>query len=359
MRVTPQECTDHVKDCIMAGLVPMISGDPGIGKSDIMQQVFDHFQLKMIDIRLSQYDPTELNGYPSIKDGRATHTPLDTFPLGNDKLPPNHEHIALNKLHEKDKDWVKLYEIYQGWGIFFDEFNSSSLAVQAAAYKVILNHCVGQHPLHKRAVSACAGNLTTNNAIVNRMSTAMQSRLVHYELMVDVAQWVQWANTKGLDHRVIAYIQHVPKNLHNFDPDHDDKTFACPRTWEFTSRLIKRTPGALQPKLPSLAGTVSEAIAQEFIIYTDIYTDIPTIQEILAQAETITISQEPGILYALSNMVAAWSKPDNIDVLMKFITRLPIEFATITIQNMLHRNPELYKEDPIAKWIEITSPDIF
>ena len=89
-------------------------------------------------------------------------------------------------------------------------------------------------------------------------------------MRIDVAQWVQWANANKLDHRVIAYIQSVPDNLHKFDPDHNDKTFACPRTWEFVSKLIKNTPGSLQPKLPLLAGTVSEPIARAFIIYTEV-----------------------------------------------------------------------------------------
>ena len=337
MKVTPQEAVDHIKDCIKVGLVPMISGDPGIGKSDIVSQVFDTFNLKMTDIRLSQYDPTELNGFPTIKDGRATHTPLDIFPLSTDPIPNN----------------------YIGWGIFFDEFNSSSLAVQAAAYKVILNKCIGQYPLHKRAVSVCAGNLTTNNAIVQRMSTAMQSRLVHLELQIDVAQWVQWANSVNLDHRVIAYVQSVPDNLHKFEPDHDDKTFACPRTWEFVSKLIKNTPGSLQPKLPLLTGTVGEAIAREFIIYTNIYTDMPSIDEIKAKPDSIIISDEPGILYALSNMVAAWADKSTINIFMRFISRLPIEFATITLQNLIHRNKAMVQELSVAKWINQNAIDLF
>ena len=84
-----------------------------------------------------------------------------------------------------------------------------------------------------------------------------------------------------------------------------------------------------------------------------------TIQEILLQPDTINISDEPGILYALSNMVAAWAKPSNIDNLMKFITRLPIEFATITLQNLIHRNNKMATELSVAKWIDTYSPDLF
>jgi hypothetical protein len=339
IKVTPHEAVDYIKDIISAKLVPMLSGDPGIGKSDIIAQILEVYNLQMLDIRLSQYDPSELNGYPSIKNNRAAHIPLEIFPIEGDPLPT--EIRAGLTPHT-----------YAGWGIFFDEFNSSSLATQAAAYKVILNHAIGSHKLHKRAVSMCAGNLATNNAIVNRMSTAMQSRLVHLELQVDVDQWVQWANQHALDHRVIAYIQSVPTNLHNFDPDHNDHTFACPRTWEFTSKLIKKILGSLQPKLPLLAGTISEAIAREFVLYTDIYTELPTIKEIEANPTSIPISREPGILFALSNMVAAWAKDSNIDKLIQFVERLPLEFGTITLQNMIYRNSDMQKNKCVGRWIE-------
>lgn len=330
MKVTPQEAITHIKDTLTAGLVPMLSGDPGGGKSDIMRQVCNYFNLFLLDIRLSQLDPTELNGFPAIKENRATHIPMDVFPLEDDPIPENKA----------------------GWMIFFDEVNSCSLATQAASYKIMLDRMIGMKKLHKRAVIACAGNLATNNAIVNRMSTAMQSRLVHLELQIDVDQWVQWANQKGLDHRTIAYIQQAPNDLHNFNPDHNDKTFACPRTWEFTSKLIKKTPGSLQPKLPLLTGTIGEAAAQQFVLYTEIYTSIPSIDEILTNPTTIPVSQEPGILFAIANVIAAWAKENTIDKLMLFIERLPLEFATITVQNLIQRNQKMGTNKSILKWMK-------
>jgi len=338
MRITPQEAITHVKTCLFAGLVPMISGDPGVGKSDIVKQVFNAFNLKLIDIRLTQYDPTEMNGLFRINDAeRATHTPFDTFPLEKDPVPDG----------------------YDGWGIFFDEFNSAPQAVQAAAYKVVLDRMVGQYKLNKRVKMICAGNLASNNAIVQRMSTAMQSRLVHLEVGTDIEQWISWANENKIDHRIIAYIQNTPDNLHKFNPDHDDKTFACPRTWFFASQLIKRTPGDIRPLEPLLAGAISEAVATEFILYTNIYNDIPDIQTIMANPDKIQFKQDPGVLYALSNMVAAWLKPDNTNVLIQFIQRLPIEFTTITLQNAIKRNKKLCTVPEILEWINLNAPGLF
>ncbi len=40
-----------------------IAGSPGIGKSYIIRDIAEQFKLKVIDMRLSQCDPTDLNNF--------------------------------------------------------------------------------------------------------------------------------------------------------------------------------------------------------------------------------------------------------------------------------------------------------
>lgn len=55
------QCERLIAAYFRAGLVPMISGSPGIGKSAILRAIARMFNLKMIDLRLAQCDPTDLN----------------------------------------------------------------------------------------------------------------------------------------------------------------------------------------------------------------------------------------------------------------------------------------------------------
>lgn len=50
-----------VLTCLEAGLTPLLKGQPGVGKSAIMKEVAGHLQLKLIDVRLAQCEPTDLN----------------------------------------------------------------------------------------------------------------------------------------------------------------------------------------------------------------------------------------------------------------------------------------------------------
>src|ERR1700741_4719508 len=198
MKVKISQCTRMVAIAFAAGLVPMIHGSPAIGKSSIVNQIAEKYHLKVIDLRLAQCDPTDLSGFPMKNGDKASYVPLDTFPLEGDDIP----------------------EGYEGWLLFMDEFTSAPKAVQAAAYKVILDRMVGQNKLHKNVAICCAGNMESDNAIVEEMSTAMQSRLVHLELVVDAKEWVEWATSNNVDYRITSFINFKPSMIYTFKPDH-------------------------------------------------------------------------------------------------------------------------------------------
>jgi MoxR-like ATPase len=61
MKVKPSQLKELLTDALLAGVVPMVSSSPGMGKSSIAQQIADEYDLELIDIRLAQCDPTELN----------------------------------------------------------------------------------------------------------------------------------------------------------------------------------------------------------------------------------------------------------------------------------------------------------
>jgi hypothetical protein len=331
------ELEESIVDVIQAGLVAMVTSSPGLGKSSIAHKIAKTFNLMLIDLRLSQCDPTDMLGFPTHDGARMGYAPPKHFPLeGIDSLP-------------KGKD---------GWLLLLDEFTSAALSTQAAAYKLVLDRMVGEYKLHKNVAIVCAGNKDTDSAIVNRMSTAMQSRLIHLELDVDVKAWLSWASENGIDYRVVSYIESRPEHLHQFDPNHNDKTFATPRTWEFASKLIKGKETSPR-MLNLLIGTISAGIAHEFNAHIMYCSELPTIAQITANPNTIVINSDPSLLYATSHMVAAYLEEKNADKLMEYIKRLPLEFGTTAIRSALKRNKELLKLPPVRSWSHEIAAEIF
>lgn len=218
---------------------------------------------------------------------------------------------------------------------------------------------VGSHHLHKNVAVVCAGNLETDNAIVQPMSTALQSRLVHMELVVDAKEWIDWATSNGIDHRITSYINFKPGNLYTFSPDHTDNTYASPRTWEFANRLLQIT-GLESPNiLPMLAGTISEGVAREFLGFCRIYQDLPTIPQIVDRPSDIKVPTEPSILFALTGSISHNITTKNCDALMEFVLRLPVEFQVVCLRETIRRNKTMMAHPAVQKWIAKSASDLF
>lgn len=339
MKIKISDAEHLITIALQAKLVPMIHGSPAVGKSSIIKQIAKKFGLKLIDLRLSQCDPTDLLGFPDIDRTaarpRAGYVPMETFPLEGDKIP----------------------EGYNGWLLFMDEFNSAMPAVQAASYKILLDRMVGIRNLHKNVAMACAGNLETDGAIVQPMSTALQSRLVHLEVEVDAKQWNDWANGQGYDHRITSYMDFRPDHVYTFSPEHSDKTYASPRTWEFMNQILKVGPVNKQ-LLPLLIGTIGEGVAREFYGFCQIHDKLPKIEQILASPNTIQVPDEPSVQFALCGSIAANVNKDNADVLLDFVKRLPSEFQVVCIRSMVKRKPEVMKSPGFAPWVSKMANDL-
>ena len=337
MQVKVSQAISMITGFIKAKIVPMLEGSPGTGKSQIIHQIAKNYGLKVIDLRLSQCDPTDLLGFPNIVGNRAGYVPMVTFPIEGDALPEGHN----------------------GWLLFLDEFNSAPLAVQAAAYKLVLDRMVGQYHLHKNVAIVCAGNKETDNAIVQPMSTALQSRLAHLELVVDAQEWVNWAAESQIDHRITSFINFKPGSLYTFSPDHTDKTYAAPRTWEFAHRVLQVVDIGETDCLPMLAGTISEGVAREFIGFCKIFKDLPQIQSIIASPSAIAVPSEPSVLYAITGAIAHNATLDNFGKLMQFVERMPLEFQVVCLKETIRRNKAMTGHPSVQKWTTSTALEYF
>jgi len=337
MKVIPSEAKELIMDALMAQLVPFIGGSPGISKSALIREIADENNLQLIDFRLAQADPVDLNGFPNIEGNKSTFLPPKIFPIEGDPIPAGKA----------------------GWLLFLDEINSAPLAVQTASYKLILDKMIGEHHLHKNVAIVAAGNLSTDKAITNRIGTAMQSRLIHLELEVSHKDWINWAINNGIDHRITGFLEFRPELLHNFNPNHDDNTFCCPRTWHFLSKIINSWETIPTNKLPILAGTVGEGAAYEFHTYSQIYERLPTIEKIKENPEAINLDIEPSDLYAISSLLSEHMDKSGIKQLIKLVNRLPMEFQVTTLQTSIKKHPEIRTHEEIMKWIKLNSSELF
>ena len=327
--VPPSKAKADAIRCVVRGVVPFIQSSPGLGKSSIVREIAQEGNLKVIDVRLSQSAPEDLQGLPmrSMINGveKAHFVPFNTFPLATDPIP----------------------EGYKGWLLFLDEFNSASRSVQAAAYKLTLDRLVGLHPLHPQVAIICAGNLSTDKAIVNNLGTAMQSRVSHILMESSKPEWIEWATKAGIDYRVIGFIEFQPSKLHLFNPDHSELTFPAPRTWEFVSKLIIDTPD-VSDMLSLIAGTIGMGVGFEFVKFCEEYTRIPKLSSIVNDPKNIMIPMEISTRFAVLTMLMAHVDLQNVKKVIQYVGRFEPDEQIIFYRGCLNRDPKLREVDEVA-----------
>lgn len=223
--LTPSEVKEFVLDALRMNFIPYISGPPAIGKSDIVAEIAKQFNLKLLDIRLSQMLPEDLTGLPSLNDKtkKAEYNPFNTFPMDGDAIPNG----------------------YKGWLVFLDELSSSSEEIFAAIYSLLLGHRVGGKLLHEKAFIVAAGNRSTDSAIARPLPDTLITRMLPVEMKVSAKDWLEWAKRPENDQAevVVDFIEKYPDLLYTtVDPSKRDEleTYNTPRGWAKISNIIRR-----------------------------------------------------------------------------------------------------------------------
>lgn len=322
-------------NCLLNAKQPtMIHGSPGVGKSDIVRQVAKQRGVELIDLRLSQLDPVDLRGVPSI-DTKKRITLWNTPNF----LPTNGEGI-----------------------LFLDEINSAAQATQAAAYQLVLDRKLGDYVLPPGWDIVAAGNRVTDRAIVNEMSTALKNRFVHLEYEVNNEDWCSWALTSGITTEILSFIRFRPMLLNELDHRTDGEqerdrvqrlknsnAFATPRSWEFMSNIIKQNPQQ-EIEYELYTGAVGEGPATEFMGYLKYYRDLPNLDALLLNPDTTNVPEEPATLYALATGLAEKASPDSFERVVKYALRMPAEFQVLLMKDAVARDSVLTNSKSFNTW---------
>lgn len=328
MNVSMKKAAEMVKQILSVNLVPFLQGSPGIGKSAVIKEVAKEAKLKVIDLRLSQCEPTDLLGLPVLSGDKAKYKAFDTFPLEKDKVPVG----------------------YKGWLLFLDELNSAPRSVQVAAYKIILDRMVGQEKLNNKVYIVAAGNLATDNAVVNSLSTALRSRLVNIECQVSVEEWLDWAVEQKFNPDILAYVSYKgTKGLYSFNPEQNDQTFACPRTWEMMNKIMSK----FKPD-EKMCEAILGATGIEFSGIIKKINKLPKFEDIFKG--TAKVPEDLGTRYfAMYHMCDAEKDKiktkDQFNALMSYVNQYDKEFQFIWFKRAIKDFPQYSHEPSMMKAI--------
>ncbi len=311
----------------------MLWGAPGVGKSQMIAQVGEKHDAPVIDIRLSQMEPTDLRGIPFRTDGMVDWA----IP----SMLPNAERHGEHGI------------------LFLDEITSAAPTVSAAAYQLILDRKLGDYTVPEGWAIFAAGNRQGDRGVTYSMPAPLANRFSHFEVEINVDDWVKWAYGNDIDERLIGFIRFRPELLFDFDPAHNPAAFPSPRSWEFAHRALQKFQDAPDLLSGALQACVGPAAGIELKAFVDNLDNLPDIDAIL-RGEDVKTPKEIDLQYAVASALVGRAikaqGADNADEIIGHILNYARGFRQkemgVMLVSDLHRaiGSELFNIPEFAEW---------
>jgi len=313
----------------------MLWGPPGVGKSQMVAQIALKHQVPLIDIRLSQMEPSDLRGIP-FRQGELVEWAIPSM------LPDRKRHGERGFL-------------------FLDEITSAPPTVSAAAYQLILDRRLGNYQVPSGWVIIAAGNRQGDRGVTYSMPAPLANRFSHFTVDTHLDDWVAWAYANNIDDRVIAFVRFRPELLFDFDPTQNPMAFPSPRSWEYAHRAVQKFEHQPHLLLESLQACVGQAAGIELHAFMQNLDQMPDLQAIL-RGEKVPVPKEIDLQYAVASALVGHAiRARNLDNvkeihgnILNYAIRFPQREMGVMLVSDMHRaiGQDLFEVEQFAQWAD-------
>lgn len=325
----PVQLLEFLTKTIQAGLPVLVTGEPGGGKTSLVEQASLAVGADVIISHPAVADPTDAKGLPWATPG---DNEARFLPFGD---------LARAMKAEKLTVW------------FLDDLGQASPAVQASFMQLLLARRVNDHRLPDCVTFVAATNRRTDRAGVSGILEPVKSRfasIVSLETHID--DWCAWAFGAGVPAEIIAFLRFRPELLSQFTPSADMTNCPLPRTWAYASKLYAL---GLSPTLQHLAisGAVGEGAAVEFSSFLRLWQELPNIDAILDKPDAAPIPTQPATLYAVVTALGLRTTVANFPKIARYAERLTSagkgEFGALLLRDSVRRESGVTQTSAFVK----------
>ena len=330
---TPRQLARMIENAVIkANQVLMITGQPGIGKSAICQQTAARHDYHYYDIRPQTMERVDLMGIPyrDAQDRTAWATP-GFFPPSDH--PGNH--------------FVNI-----------EELTSARQDMMTALHQLVWDRRCGDYYLPPNTRIVACGNRLTDRGHVHRMTTPMNSRMIHVELAASFEDWAQWAINANIDSDVLFFLRFNSALFNAFEPQSAEAAFPCPRTWAMLSAVKRELdqdpdrerPGFLEEARILYSGSVGVAAANAFAAYLAMKANLPDPMDIILNPEGAIVPENVSAKIAICSSLYDIVDHQNFDAITRYANRLSHEFGVFLVDRCVDRVPELANSVSFIMW---------
>lgn len=327
LECTASNLAETIWPLVKADIPVFIHGLSGIGKSQIIREQLmpmvakEYGESVLHDFRLSSKDTVDGTGMPVIVDEGDAHATKWTRPA----FIPKED----NRMHI----------------VFLDEVGHSSVQMQhAVGYQLTLDRALGEFKLPKKNRVILALNTRDAKGGDNKLAKPFENRGAHVLMKHDVKGWIEWAKSRNLDPRLIAFIRLRPAQLHMMDDN--QPAWPSPRSVEMLSRVMDAPLNVIRD---CATATCGKGFAAEFHTFLkDLMAELPTPAQIKADPTGAKVPKETHLQFVVASAISQLITPKDVDIWAKYLARLEADLRSMAAHNAMERDANL-KDNPALK----------
>ncbi len=230
------------------GLSLMVSGPPGVGKTQLFEQLADKMGAEYRVFLTATMDPTDVVGVPHPH-----------FEKGITEFLPPKDLMYLTEMGPTPEKPVVAC---------FDDLPTANENVFAALFRLFQQRQVGGHQIRDNVLLCATGNRVEDRAGASELPTALANRFIHFNIKMNSEEWREWAIDENVDENIVAYVRaRGGTALHNFKPDSGPVAFPTPRSVTNASGIVQAIglEGDMKALTIALVGCCGEGWATEFM----------------------------------------------------------------------------------------------
>ena len=313
-----EELIELLCEMIPRRMIMLLSGAPGVGKTQICYQV-SHDRLKRVTYFLHPAIslPEDFKGMGAIVDGAA-------------------EFLAFGDLR-------KILEATEPTTVIIDDVGQAPKVVQAALMQLIHGGVLNGHQIPDCVSFILCTNRKADKAGVESILEPIKSRChVSMELNPTAEGFCRWAVTHGIAPEIIAFLRFRPNLILDFTPSADMTISVNPRTIHHVSDILQcNLRGVLEHK--AVVAAVGESWAAEFMGFRKVFQSLPNLEAVITDpiGAPVPRADQPSVLYAVVTALGCKARKDTFDNIYTYFKRLPVEFLLLGVNDVINRDAEL------------------